>query len=443
MEHLRLVAALSSLLVGTLSAVASAAPVLQAPMDPARAQHVAEYFPGLGVVVTGGFVATGTARSAARFDAAADAWTSLTAAPVELWDADAVRLSDGRWLALDASVGVVYDPSADVWLDVPALAGTHREQATLGLLPDGDVLIVGGLQSPKTSLRFDPGTGTLADARPLGEARSSPTATALADGRVLAAGGWRWGYLVAWDSEIQEPLASAERYDPATDTWTAAAAMATPRERHAATLLASGEVLVSGGHSIDVALEQDPFFVTASAERYDPVSDSWAPAAALHEARFDHTATRLPSGKVLVAGGRGAGGVLGSVEAYDPASDTWTLLPPMSTPRWLHTATYVPGYGVVIAGGTSGSITSPLASVEIYPLGQAEAGAACSIDDECVSDACVAGACGSDDSGGDGGPFDCAADRANTWPDGIGTLGLVGLGLCGIRRGRRRTASTR
>ncbi|WAS97350.1 Kelch repeat-containing protein [Nannocystis punicea] len=428
----------------TLPAAAWASPVPQAPMSLGRAQHVAEYFPGVGLLVTGGHVADGAGESVECFDAAAGAWSPLAAAPGGLWDAIGVRLADGRWLALDAVVGVVYDPTADIWLDVPALAGTSREQAAISLLADGDALIVGGLETPRTSLRYDPGTGVLAAPRPLAQGRSSLTATTLPDGRVLAAGGWRWGYLAAWDGEIQEPLASAERYDPAADAWTAAAAMATARERHAATLLATGEVLVTGGHSFDVALGSDPFFVTASAERYDPVHDSWAPAAAMSEARFEHTATRLPSGKVLVAGGRGPGGALASVEVYDPASDTWTSLAPMSTPRWLHSATYVPGHGVVIVGGTSGSITSPLASVELYPFGQVAAGSACTIDDECASDSCFAGVCESEDPGGDdwGGPFDCAADPAGAPADGIGVLGLVGLGLCGTRR-RRAPASRR
>ncbi|MDC0715724.1 Kelch repeat-containing protein [Nannocystis bainbridge] len=425
-----------------MSTATAAGPVSRAPLSPARAQHVAEFFPGLGVVVTGGHAPAGAAESVFRFDAAADVWSPLTTAPAALWDAVAVRLADGRWLALDALVGVIYDPASDVWLDVPALAGTYREETALSLLPDGDVLIVGGLDTPKTSLRYDVAAGTVASPRSLVGARSSPTATTLADGRVLAAGGWKWGYLVAWDAEIKEPLATAERYDPATDAWIAAAAMATPRERHAATLLTTGEVLVSGGGSIDITLVPDPFRVTATAERYDPVGDTWAAAATMSEPRFDHTATRLPSGRVLVAGGRGLGGVLASVEVYDPATDTWTPLPPMTTPRWLHTATFVPGHGVLIVGGTVGSITSPLAAVELYPFGQVASGAACVVADECASGACVAGVCEPGDAG-PGEPFGCDAEPAGAWPDGIGVLGLFGCGLWGRRRRRATTASRR
>ncbi|WP_207215833.1 Kelch repeat-containing protein [Pseudolysobacter antarcticus] len=92
------------------------------------------------------------------------------------------------------------------------------------------------------------------------------------------------------------PLTSAELYDPASNSWTAAASLTTARDFHTATLLPSGKVLVAGGY-VNVNS------TVGSAELYDPASNSWTSAGSLATARYSHTATLLPSGKVLVAGG--------------------------------------------------------------------------------------------------------------------------------------------
>ncbi len=69
----------------------------------------------------------------------------------------------------------------------------------------------------------------------------------------------------------------------------------------------------------------------------------------LATARADHTATLLPNGKVLVAGGSSC--VLASAELYDPASGTWTATGSLATARDLHTATLLPNGKVLVAGG--------------------------------------------------------------------------------------------
>ena len=71
---------------------------------------------------------------------------------------------------------------------------------------------------------------------------------------------------------------------------------------------------------------------------------AWAPHAT------DHTATLLPIGKVLVAGGSN-GSDLSSAELYDPASGTWTATGSLGTARSFHTATLLPNGKVLVAGG--------------------------------------------------------------------------------------------
>src|SRR6266550_3634306 len=124
----------------------------------------------------------------------------------------------------------------------------------------------------------------------------------------------------------------------------------TARDNHTATLLPNGKVLVAGGAgNISNFLN--------SAELYDPASGSWTATGSLNTARYSHTATLLPNGKVLVAGGFN-GSFLTSAELYDPASGSWTATGSLNTGRDFHTATLLPNGKVLVAGGFNGLLTN-------------------------------------------------------------------------------------
>ena len=148
--------------------------------------------------------------------------------------------------------GLVRLPSVDLSLVPPPTAmpteapttiqagqmlGSHLGH-TASLLPDGRVLIAGGLVDFGAEI-YDPDLGTWTATAPMVEMREGHTATVLADGTVLVVGGA--------DTDRHPAHTSAEIYDPRADTWTATGSMVIPRAYHTANLLPDGRVLVAGG----------------------------------------------------------------------------------------------------------------------------------------------------------------------------------------------------
>src|SRR6266699_2878414 len=124
--------------------------------------------------------------------------------------------------------------------------------------------------------------------------------------------------------------------------WTATGSMNSPRYDHIATLLPNGQVLVAGG-GIFVSLSR--------AELYDPPTALWTVTGKMTTARELHTATLLRNGQVLVAGGFDSWDVLASAELYDPETGRWTATGSMATARWYYTATLLRNGKVLVAGG--------------------------------------------------------------------------------------------
>ena len=250
-------------------------------------------------------------------------------------------------------------------LNIPRAYHTATNTNTATMLSNGRVLVAGGAgPRPETfpypglasAELYDPATETWSFTGSTTTPRFGyHTATLLPNGMVLVAGGY---------DGTNHICANAELYDPATGTWTATGSLATARQDHTATLLANGKVLVVGGAN-DTA-------ILASAELYDPATGTWTPTGSLNVARWEHTATRLCDGtcdgEVLVAGGVSRESSVATAELYNPALGNWTVTGSLNNARALHTATLLSGGFVLVAGGNSAG-GGFLASAELYNAG--------------------------------------------------------------------------
>ena len=171
----------------------------------------------------------------------------------------------------------------------------------------------------------------------LGTGRSVHTATTLASGKVLVAGGMADG---------GGSLADVELFDPADNTIEVIGSLGERRAGHTATLLGDGRVLIAGGHNGEYL---------ASVEIYDPLAGRFQSAGSLTEGRSGQTATLLADGRVLFVGGVGRGWTfLRSAELYHPGTGRSESVGSMSVPRESHTATLLADGRVLVIGGHTG-----------------------------------------------------------------------------------------
>jgi len=240
-----------------------------------------------------------------------------------------------------------FDPKTRRFVPCAGRLAVPRNFAHANLLPDGCVLVSGGyntiLGSLKSAELYDPKTRTFIR---LPNRMTAPrelfTATTLTDGRVLLVGGF--------DTHRGRTLPTAEVYDPLMQTFTPTGSLATDRFGHDAVQLSDGRVLVVGGQHWFVGKPGVPL---ASAEIYDPITGRWHETRSpLHFARDRPTATRLPDGTVLIAGGQNGADEPGQAEWFDPVSETFTMLPQsLLAPRMAHSAAALPGGQVLLVGG--------------------------------------------------------------------------------------------
>jgi hypothetical protein len=127
--------------------------------------------------------------------------------------------------------------------------------------------------------------------------------------------------------------------------WSGVGGLSLGRAEFTATVMPSGTVLVAGGETSYARW-------TTTTEVYDPVRQTWAVGPGMTQQRAGHAATLLKDGKVLVTGGYG-GQMLATAELFDPARNVWSAAPSMSQPRYYHRATLLQDGNVLVASGAT------------------------------------------------------------------------------------------
>jgi len=146
-------------------------------------------------------------------------------------------------------------------------------------------------------------------------------------------------------------VAASTAVAQSSGTWALTGSLNTARAVHTATLLPSGQVLVAGGENTTGFL--------ASAELYNPSTGKWIETGSMSTPRINHQATLLPNGQVLVSGGHSSTGALASAELFNPSTGQWTSTGSMTVPRTGHSALLLGnGQVLVVAGDNTGTDSS-------------------------------------------------------------------------------------
>jgi len=341
-----------------------------APSPVAYTQHVAMALADGGALVMGGNTSespnTPDTDSSHRFDPVTE---TVSPGPQLAFSAEAdlttpVALDGGGFLlvgpginsALHLDSGLratqAFDASTGAFHRVGDLGFRHDAGGTATALGDGSVLVAGGhVPAISTAERYDPASEQWTAAGDMVTARRGHTATRLADGRVLIAGG-----VICCDMAGEVLTGTAEVYDPRTGVFQSTGSLMTARGFHTATLLADGRVLATGGF---VAVDGS---TTASAEVYDPSTGQFSPAGAMQVGRIVHSAILLTDGRVLVLGGLRASA---ATDIFDPTEGRWSP-GPILQPAWgASTATLLSNGKVLVFGGEDAQ-GFPVSTVMLY-----------------------------------------------------------------------------
>ena len=265
-------------------------------------------------------------------------WSSTGSMSVGRFVFTATTLHNGKVLVAggatpdntNTNTADLYNPATGTFTPTSSMHDARVGFAATRLL-DGRVLVEGGVNNTarvKTAEIYDPATGTWSITASMKQPRSAHSAILLRDGTVLVSGGNmdRTPCTGTDPNGCVTTLATSEIYNPSTGTWTAVGEMTIPRSFHTTMLLAGGKVLATGGR-IHTGPDYSDLKAIADADLYDPATGKWSATGTMTISRTDHSASLLPNGHVLVAGGETVdfnGVTVASAELYNPVTGTWT-----------------------------------------------------------------------------------------------------------------------
>ena len=325
-----------------------------------RYSHTATLLPnGQVLVAGGGNDSPGTHNTAELYDPDTGIWRLTGSLLSRRVYHSATLLPNGQVLVVGGldknppfgredylNTAELYDPVTEVWRPTQSPIAMRGGSRAL-LLPDGRVLAVSFFDRRQVAELFDPSTESWS--------LTNPTSTSgwelalLPSGLVLAAG-----------------ENSPELYDPATEIWSRTGNLNSIEWVQTLTVLRNGLVLATGSNKGSRE---------TLAELYDPATGTWQLTGRLAQNRSlgQYTATLMPNGHVLVAGGADQfGNTLRSIELYDPAAGVWNPMPSLVVPRDYHTATLLANDKVLFAAGFEGDwywFPTFHTSTELFDLG--------------------------------------------------------------------------
>lgn len=359
-----------ALAASTLSFAASGTWSSTGTMVSARDGHTATILTNGKILAAGGTNNGVALTSAELYNPAAGTWASTGSMHTARSHARAILLSSGSVLIIGGCVNdclsattnsaELYNPNTGTFTATGSMVQARAEFGVT-LLANGQVIVAGGctaydangcLSTTTKAEIYDPTSGTWKSTSALRAARHAMTATLLASGKVLVAGG---------ATSASDALNSTEIYDPTAKTWTLGTKMVQARSDYASIMLGTGKVLFMGGENINgVSIK--------NAELYDPTTGKFTATGNMTATRVEHTAVLLSNGNVLVSGGNNqtinGATPLASAELYNPATGTWSATGSMSNARAGHTSTVLHNGKVVNAAGSDA--VNELDSAELY-----------------------------------------------------------------------------
>ena len=231
------------------------------------------------------------------------------------------------------------------------------QQASVSVSPASDVLGIAGTRAFIASV-----TGAL-NHNVIWSVQEGPSGGSITSDGVYTAPDSTGDFHAVATAAVDPSLSSAANISVVGHGFRPTGDMVDARSGHSATLLPSGKVLIAGG---DAAFFFSYYYGNSplnTAELYDPSSGAFSSTGKMAAQRSFHTATLLMSGKVLVVGGS-TGGSSATGELFDPSVGVFTTTGDMTVGRSSHTATLLTNGKVLIAGGQS--VSGDLKSAELY-----------------------------------------------------------------------------
>ncbi|HRI72594.1 MAG TPA: kelch repeat-containing protein, partial [Polyangium sp.] len=293
-----------------------------------------------------------------------------------------VLISGGVTTTGVVATAEVSNATASTWTATGSMMGIRRLHSQVALTNDRALAIGGydGTNMLATAQVFNGATNTWAAAPNMVAARGVATAVALANGKVLVAGG-----LTGTNGSFMI-VPTAELYDPATNTWSAAGTLATPRYYATMRLLPNGLVMLAGGSG--------PAGPTNAAEVYDPATNSWIGVVPRGTAALNLNSIVLGTGRFLAFGGEDAATVYATSDLYNPMTGQWASAGNMNSVRSeIGVALLQGGDALVVNGATDINATVMTATVDRYQAALVSSGGACTAAAQCQSGFCVDGVC--------------------------------------------------